>query len=101
MYFNKTCMTYSEFCKTQNLDSIGQNCVNATGSNVTVNGLNFDFKTPSEDFWNINILGLNTTGPDHVVNTWSEWGDINLPLLATLALAWGIICATLIKGSDA
>lgn len=132
MYFNKTCMTYEDFCGMNNYTSSGDHCVSANGTNVTVDGLHFNFKTPSEDFWNTNILGLNVTTamspffiptmdkfqnvifglydvtilqvsgePGHVVNTWSEWGDINLPLTAALALAWLIICLTLIKGSDA
>ena len=59
MYFNKTCMTYEQFCGMNNYTSAGTNCISANGTNVTVDGLHFNFKTPSEDFWNTNILGLN------------------------------------------
>ena len=65
MYFNKTCMTYEDFCGMNNYTSSGDHCVSANGTNVTVDGLHFNFKTPSEDFWNTNILGLNVTVISH------------------------------------
>ena len=34
-------------------------------------------------------------------NTWSEWGDVNWPLVGTLALSWLIIMGCLIKGTKA
>merc|ERR1719357_1446874 len=107
-YYNKSCLTVENFCKvydnnTNHYTFQGQDCKSPNGTVIPINGLNFNFKSPSEDFWFVNVLGLtvSSTEKGHVVNTWSDWGSINLPLTATLAIAWLIIGGTLIKGSEA
>jgi solute carrier family 6 amino acid transporter-like protein 5/7/9/14 len=54
----------------------------------------------SEDYWYKRVLNfevengiVNTT-----VNSWSQWGGIRWELVGCLALAWALICLSLIQG---
>ena len=55
-------MTFDDFCVMNNYTSSSNNCIDSNGTIVPIDGRHFNFKTPSEDFWNINILGLDVTG---------------------------------------
>ena len=53
--------------------------------------------SPSEDFWNARVLGLDVLG-GHIENNWEDWGNIRWEIVGCLALSWTLVCLSLIKG---
>ena len=53
--------------------------------------------SPSEDFWNARVLGLNVVD-GRIENSWENWGNIRWEIAGCLALSWSLVCLSLIKG---
>ena len=53
--------------------------------------------SPSEDFWNARVLGLNVVD-GRIENNWENWGNIRWEIAGCLALSWTLVCLSLIKG---
>ena len=53
--------------------------------------------SPSEDFWNARVLGLNVVD-GRIENSWENWGNIRWEIAGCLALSWTLVCLSLIKG---
>lgn len=101
VYYNHTCQTITQFCDQFSLTVSNDHkaCWNQSYRVETYNS-SLGLFNPQEDFWYNTVLGLHVQG-DHLISTWSEWGDVRWYLVATLLLSWILIYASLMGGTKA
>ncbi len=113
-FFAKKCMDSNVFCTSRTDDEYYYNptypgycyptSINLNTSDISSALLPFEEveyrSSASEEFWYHYILRIefNKGSLDTDVNSWSHWGNIRWEMVGCLALAWTLICLSLIKG---
>ncbi len=101
VYFGKRCMSGEEFCRANDADFdqfVDGYCV-VNGDYVPLREVTYR-SSASEEYWFKEVLHFAVEGGhlDTEQNSWSKYGSMRWELLGCLALAWVIVCGSLIKG---
>lgn len=104
-FYNQTCLEAAEFCQMASNGSytfrpdINGSCFTENNDTVAFKDVTYRASS-SEEYWYNRVLNLKVVNGhvDTDVNSWSKWGGMQWEILGCLALAWILICASLIKG---
>lgn len=92
-YHNKTCLTIEEYCNIASAQSLNETyCIGGeNGTDILLPEETVSRMSPAEDFYRNRLLRV--TG-----KTWDDMGAMNWEIVGCLALAWALVCISMVKG---